>query len=256
MRFFKLILQFDGTGYCGWQLQRASRAGPAKPSVQSTLQRVLGGILQQQVKVIGCGRTDAGVHADGFVAHFSARTHLPAARLRAALNALLPGDIAVVDVREVPASFHSRYRCRSKTYRYSLDTRDVPDVFSRRWALHCPWPLDLARMRREARILAGEHDFGAFASGPGKRGGTVRRIDKISIVKRGRMLYIIIRGNGFLRHMVRALVGTLLEIGRGKMPSGSMRAILKGRSRRAAGPTAAAKGLCLIEASYAGDAAK
>jgi len=247
MRNIRLTIEYDGTNYCGWQVQK--RKG-IRPSIQQTIEKALCTITQSKVRLVGSGRTDAGVHALGQVANFTTDTAIAPERLQKALHALLPGDIVVTGVCLVDAEFHSRFKAKSKVYRYTVVNRTLPSVFLRSTSyLYC-FPLDIKLMQKEAKAILGRHDFSAFCASGGGAKSPVRTIKKIEIRKAGDLVYFTIEAGGFLYNMARNIVGTLLEIGRGKFPAGSLKKILASGDRRRAGPTAPAKGLCLVEVKY------
>lgn len=244
MRTIKLTIEYDGTNYCGWQVQHSR-----KKSVQGALQEALAGILQEKVLLKGSGRTDAGVHARGQVAHCATSSLIPVANLQRALNAVLPESISIVRAQEAPADFHSRFQASSKIYRYTILNRPYPPALGRQQVYHYAGALDNAAMARAAACLRGRHDFKAFQSSGGRL-ETIRTVKKISVAKRGPFLYIDIEADGFLYNMVRIVVGTLIEVGRGRYGPGHMRTILRSRDRKYAGPTAPARGLCLMRVRY------
>lgn len=230
MRTFRLTLAYDGTRLEGWQRQPRGRT--VQGEIEATLRKITG----EKIRVIGAGRTDSGVHAQGQVAHAVLRTRLSPAVLQRALNALLPSDILVRSVRIAPSHFHARFNARSKHYRYTLWNHPLRPLFDRDRLHHVPDPLDLAAMRRAARLLRGKHDFRAFCSEPAKASGAVRHLRRLSIQRQGPRITIDAEGDGFLYHMVRRLAGHLIEIGKGRSP--------------AIAPTAPAGGLCLIKVRY------
>ena len=245
MRTLKLTLAYDGTAYTGWQGQRTSR-----PTVQGTVERALRRILQEPVRVVGSGRTDAGAHAEAQVAHLRVRSMMPADVLRRAANALLPPDIVVTKVEDAPEAFHARFDARHKRYRYRMVNGPVVLPFERRWVHQVRSPLNLALMRREAAALVGRHDMRAFHKTSRPVRDARRRISSLSIRRRGDHVTLEIEADGFLYTMVRTIVGTLIDVGRGRRPPGTMAALLTRRDRRAAGPSAPAKGLCLVSVRY------
>ena len=247
LRMLKLTVAYDGTRYAGWQMQRRATR---QSTIQGTLERVLRKILQEPVTVVGSGRTDAGVHALAQVAHLRTRSTIPCERLRHSLNQLLPPDIAVTRVTEAGAAFHARYSALRKRYRYRLLTAPVVLPFVRPYVHHVHGPLDVPLMRREAAALKGRHDFRAFARASSPRATTVRRITSVRLVRRGDELQLDIEGNGFLHTMVRSIAGTLLDIGRGRLPPGSVRRLLATGNRHLAGTTAPAQGLTLVSVTY------
>lgn len=250
MRNFKLTIEYDGTDFQGWQVQSGKNR-----TVQGEIEKVLKILFKKKTRLMGSGRTDSGVHAQGQVAHFKAVTRMPTEEMVRAFNANLPDDIAVLSCEEVPLSFHAQHSVRRKTYRYTIVNRLVRPVLKRRDAVHVAHPLNLSRMRKEAKALIGKHNFRAFmASGsslqlaPAKE--TVRTIHRIDIRKQGEDMTLEIEADGFLYKMVRNIVGTLLAVGSGKLPPGSTALILKGKDRTRAPATAAAKGLCLVQVVY------
>ncbi|HNX80646.1 MAG TPA: tRNA pseudouridine(38-40) synthase TruA [Candidatus Omnitrophota bacterium] len=251
-RTIRLTLEYDGTDYNGWQVQNASRKGGIrqKKTVQSALEAALARLFCKHIPIIGSGRTDAGVHALGQTAHFSVDSKLPLERVITGLNAFLPDDIVVVDAREETPTFHSRFSAVSKLYRYTIANRPYRLALERRYAWLCSFPLNVKRMRKEARVLQGKHDFSAFRISGSSVKSSVRTIKKIAVRKHGDRIMIDIEADGFLYAMARSIAGTLIDIGRGRLPPGSMRKILLSRKRAAAGVTAPACGLCLVCVHY------
>ncbi|OGB95183.1 MAG: tRNA pseudouridine(38-40) synthase TruA [candidate division NC10 bacterium RIFCSPLOWO2_12_FULL_66_18] len=244
MRRFKLILEYEGTAYHGWQVQ------PGLPTIQGVLQAALTRIAGVPVQVTGAGRTDAGVHALGQVASVSAALRLDSLTLRKALNASLPRDIVVCHAEEVPTDFDARRSARSKTYRYTLLRRDYPSAWLARHTLFVPSPLDHEAMARAARILVGTHDFSAFRAASCTARTPVRTVLDASWRIAGDLWHFEITANAFLQHMVRIVVGTLLEVGRGRQDPAEVEAALASRDRRRAGKTLPPHGLCLVEVQY------
>jgi len=243
-RTLRLDLAYDGTGFVGWQVQASGR------TVQGELQRALRRLLQDDVTPVGSGRTDAGTHALGQVAHIHTDNGLAAEQILRGVNALLPADVAVSAVRDVDSNFHARFSARGKRYRYRIDNRFDPDVFGLRYAHHMRAPLDEQRMAKAARCLMGTHDFACFEAKSPQRKSTVRTITAIEVHRRGLEVTIEVEGNGFLYNMVRIIAGTLIVIGRGKWPIPRMAQILKSRDRKLAGPTPPACGLYLLRVTY------
>jgi len=244
MPTFKLVLEYDGTNYHGWQIQ------PNLPTIQATIEATVCEVAQHDVDVIGAGRTDAGVHALGQVAHFSTTARLTAEEWQRALNGLLPPDIAVLAVEPVPDSFHARFSAKSKLYRYLILTRVHRSALSRSKVLHYPYPLDLAAMQDAARTLVGTHDFSSFQNSPTDTESPVCTIIHLKIERFGDEIRFEVESNRFLKQMVRAIVGTLLEVGRGKLKAGEVGEILAAKDRTKAGPTAPAHGLYLVRVDY------
>jgi tRNA pseudouridine38-40 synthase len=242
---FKITVAYDGGPFVGWQRQDNG------VSVQGLIEEALRELDDRDVTVHGAGRTDAGVHAMGQVANFTiVRDTLPDVVMRS-LNHKLPPEIRVRSAEQVPASFHARFSAKSKSYRYRLWNADVLDPFERAYAWHVPGTLDLAAMTEAARMLEGSHDFAAFQTVGGATGPTERTIAQSSLTpgERGLVTYEV-TGDGFLRHMVRAIAGTLVEIGKGRHPAGWMRDVIASRDRAQAGKTAPAQGLFLVRVDY------
>jgi tRNA pseudouridine38-40 synthase len=245
-RTLKLTLSYDGTRFVGWQRQ-ASGA-----SIQGLLEAALGRFEGAPVTVHGAGRTDAGVHALGQVASAQVTCRHAVDALLRGLNASLPPEVRVIAVEEAPPDFHARFSARSKTYRYLLRNAPIVSPFERAYVWHVPEPLDVEAMRTAAAVLVGTHDFAAFGSAGSETKDTVRTIAWSDVQLRDAegLLAYEVAGTGFLRHMVRAIVGTLVEIGRGRRPASSMSALVAGRSRADAGATAPAHGLFLVRVDY------
>lgn len=243
-RNIKLTIKYDGTNYAGWQSQ-----GNAK-SIQETIESALKKITGEKVKLTSAGRTDSSVHARAQVANFKTASGLPLKNIQKALNGSLPKDIVISAVEEVPFNFNSKTHARSKTYRYAIVRADFVDPLIRHFAVRCKYALNLAAMRREAKNLVGRHDFKSFQAAGGEEKETVRTVKNIRIEKEKDMIYIDIEADGFLYNMARNIVGTLIEVGRGKFAEGVTKRILPKKDRKFCGPTAPAKGLCLIKVKY------
>lgn len=240
MRRIKITLAYDGGGFHGWQVQ------PGLPTIQCALEEILSGMEQKPVRVAGSGRTDAGVHALAQVAAFSLENPIPAANLQRALNRLLPPSIRIFSVEEVAAEFHPRFHAKAKTYEYRIVRAAVCSPFEWPYAHHYPYPLAEERMMELARAFEGERDFTAFAAADESDAGgksKVRRISSSELRRVDDRLIYRVRGSGFLKHMVRNLVGTLLDAGKGNIEDVSA---MPERS----GPTAPAKGLFLVGVEY------
>jgi tRNA pseudouridine38-40 synthase len=249
MRTLRLTIAYDGTRYCGWQVQRRVGAEKPQPTVQAALEATLARILQEKVRLVGSGRTDAGVHAEAQVAHLKTAHRISAERLLRSVNGLLADDIAILSITEVPDSFHARFSAREKHYRYRLYTGKVVPPFVKPYVHHVTFPLNLTAMRREAAALKGRHNFRAFAHvAAGK--SAVRTIRSVALSRRGNEIWFDFRGEGFLHTMVRSLVGTLLDVGRGRLPAGTVKRLLALPGRRSLGTTAPAKGLVLVAVCY------
>lgn len=239
---FKLTVAYDGTAYGGWQRQ------PNAVTVQQRLEEALAKLAGQRVPVHGSGRTDAGVHARAQVASVSLVTRHSPRTLRRALNAQLPEDIRVLRVQEVRAGFHARFSAKAKEYRYQMDTGAVADPFLRRYAWHHPRPLDLKAMRRAAKLMLGRHDFSALSAKSERN--PVRTVSRLTITKRGRVLTMAVRADGFLYKMARSMVGALVKVGEGKLTVEQLRALMAGKKRTARVETAPARGLFLWRVWY------
>lgn len=254
LRTLKLTIAYDGSRYAGWQRQGKREKVKGKSwrlTIQGTLERVLQKILREPVRVIGSGRTDAGVHALAQVAHLKTRSRLPCDRLLRSVNALLPPDLSVIQIAEAPATFHARFSATHKQYRYRLFTGPVVTPFIRPYVHHVRAALNLALMRREAVSLKGGHEFRAFARARRHAPGTTRRvITSIELRRKGKEIQLDIEGNGFLHTMVRSITGTLIDIGRGRLPPGTIRRLLRTGERRLAGTTAPPRGLTLVSVNY------
>lgn len=245
MRTFKMILEYDGTGYHGWQQQKR------RPTIQQTLEEKIGIITNEKIKVIGSGRTDAGVHALHQVAHFKTTSKLETGRLCHGINSLLPDEIVIKDLMEVDDNFHAQHDVVSKVYLYRILNTPTRSVLHRRYAWHIPYALDVERMKEAASLLEGPHDFSSFCATGTDVVGRERTVTKIDI-KPGSDGFINIRieADGFLRYMVRNIVGTLVDVGRGKTEPAELTKILDAKDRKVAGPTAPACGLFLVEVRY------
>ena len=242
----RLTVEYEGTAYHGWQVQAGG------PTVQEVLERALSTVLREPVRVRGDGRTDAGVHACGQVAAVRVSRIPPdLERLRLSLNALTPDDIAIRDVALADDTFDPRRDARSRLYEYRIWNGPVPSPFWRRQAWHVPLALDVAAMAAGAATLEGEHDFAAFrGADPAPQRSTVRRVLESALRAEGPLLVYRVEATGFLKHMVRNVIGTLVPIGRGERPPSSMRAVLESRDRTQAGPTAPPHGLVLVAVRY------
>ncbi len=246
MKKIMLVVAYDGTNYCGWQIQ------PNGITVAEVLNRAISDLTGEKIQVTGASRTDSGVHALGNVAVFETNQRMPGEKYSFALNTRLPDDIKIQLSREVPADFHPRYTDTVKTYEYRILNRQFPSPLNRFYSCFLYGKLDVDAMRRACEYLVGTHDFRCFqASGetnPDKE--TVRTMYRAEIEQNGEEIIFRIRGNGFLYNMVRIIAGTLIEIGRGRMQAEDMPKIIESRSRENAGPTAPPQGLTLVKIEY------
>jgi len=246
-RRVRITLAYDGTEFHGWQIQ------PGLATIQGVLEEIVGAIEGKPVHVAGSGRTDAGVHARAQVAAFTIENPIPMPNLQRAVNRLLPPAIRVLDAVETHAGFHPRFDAVAKTYRYTLLRAPVCSPFAWRYVHHYPYPLDEDAMIGAAPLFEGEHDFTAWAaSDPNEKKGKshVRRIFRSDLARDGDTLIYTVRGSGFLKHMVRNIVGTLIETGRGNVSPAMITALLSDASSPKAGPTAPSKGLVLESVEY------
>ncbi len=241
---FKLIIEYDGTGSHGWQVQQEDE------TIQGALEAALAHMTQHPVRVNGSGRTDAGVHALAQVANFSCNTRLGPGDFIRGLNALLPDHIAIRTCEEVPLEFHARKNAKSKLYQYHILNRETPSAVGRNHVWYLRRPLDLAAMEKATECIIGKHDFAAFEATGSARSTTVRRVFDAQWRRNGDCLVFSIEGEGFLRRMVRNIVGTLVEVGQGKRAPDDMKAVLDSRLRAQAGVTAPAQGLFLVRVLY------
>ena len=244
MRNLRIDICYEGTRYRGWQ-----RLSGTDNTIQGKLETALGRILGENIEISGSGRTDAGVHAKGQVANFHCESDMPAEEILLNLRRHLPEDIGIYSCKEVSPRFHARLSAKEKTYLYRIWNCDEPCVFQRKFVAHFPEKLDVEAMRRAAAFLCGEHDFAAFCGNPRFKKSTVRFIRSIDISRSGPLLQIEVTGNGFLHSMVRIIVGTLIEVGRGQRDADSLPDLFCAK-RADAGFLAPAQGLCLQEVFY------
>lgn len=249
-RNFKLTLAYDGADFYGWQVQ------PDRRTIQGELSEAIRRVTREQVLPQGSGRTDAGVHALGQVASFALACPIPGPNLQIALNHTLPQSIRVLRVDEVPPEFHARHSATAKTYEYRIHRGDICPPFLARYLYHYPYPLNEEAMYRAAQLLIGQHDFTSFAAVNPERGKDEEEVDNVRTIfsscwQRDREIFVYrVRGDGFLHHMVRNLVGTFLLVGKGSLAVEMIPRILAAKSRSEAGPTAPAEGLFLVSVEY------
>jgi tRNA pseudouridine38-40 synthase len=245
VRNIKLTVAYDGTNYSGWQRQAEDT------TLQAVIEEKIGTMVAEPVKLIASGRTDAGVHALGQVCHFQTHSQIGTEELKKGLNSMLPDDILIMRAESVPLEFHARYDARKKTYEYRILNRAEPDIFNRNFLWHIHYPLDTDGMSQCLALLEGTHDFSSFRSQGSGNLDPVRTVYRARIQgPRDGRLCIIMEANGFLRHMVRNIVGTLVEVGRGKRDVDEFRAILEAGDRGMAGMKAPPQGLFLVRVEY------
>ncbi|MFQ5901338.1 MAG: tRNA pseudouridine(38-40) synthase TruA [Thermodesulfobacteriota bacterium] len=245
MRNIKLLLEYEGTDYFGWQIQSDL------PTIQGIIQDKVKRITGENVNLIAAGRTDTGVHAKGQVCNFMTKSQLPAISIKKGLNALLPNDIVVKDAMDVDEDFNARRKAVSKTYKYLILNRDHPSSFYRRFSWFISYPLDIVSMREGARVIIGKRDFSSFrAVGCGAH-HAIRKIENITIDRTPEgLLKIKVKGNAFLRHMVRIMVGTLVALGSGRITIAELKDIVEAKDRTLADMTAPSQGLFLEKVEY------
>jgi tRNA pseudouridine38-40 synthase len=245
MRNFKVTLGYDGTAFHGWQTQPGLRT--VQETLEATLQRLTG---EERVRVNASGRTDTGVHAIGQVVNFLSETRIPVDRLRGAINAHLPEDVQVSSAEEVSLDFDANRHAERKLYRYVIHDGEVPDLFWRRFCWHTRCRLDATAMRRAGEVLRGRHDFRCFETEWPNRASSVRTILHLALNRFGDWLWLDVEADGFLYNMVRAIAGSLVDIGRGFRPESWLGEVLQAGDRTRAGPTAPAQGLFLVRVTY------
>jgi len=246
MRNIKLTIQYDGTNFHGWQIQKSER------TVQGEISAALKKIFKRKIVLVGSGRTDSGVHALGQVASFKVKSAMSCPELLRALNANISEDTAITAVKNVPLEFNAQFSAKRKTYCYSINNSAIRPCLDRNFVQHVPYKLNLHKMRQAIKFLKGRHDFRSFTAtdSSSQNENTVRKITRLTIKKEGKLLKITIEANGFLYKMVRNIIGTLLDVGRGKLDPKKITTIIKARDRRLASKTAPAKGLCLMKVIY------
>ncbi|HEX9920091.1 MAG TPA: tRNA pseudouridine(38-40) synthase TruA [Candidatus Methylomirabilis sp.] len=244
MRNLRMLVEYDGTNYHGWQTQLD------QVTIQSTIEKSIERITQERMNLTGSGRTDAKVHAFGQVANFRSKTNIEAPLLKKALNSLLPEDVVIKKMEEAPLEFDSCIDALSKTYRYSILNRPEPCAIGRFYSSQVARPLDVEAMEEASAYLLGEHDFSSFRSSSCSARNPIRNVQQAEFRKEDDLIHFYIQGSGFLHHMVRCIVGTLMDVGRGKITSSDFRGILEAKDRRLAGRTARPQGLCLMEVRY------
>ncbi len=245
MRNIRMKLAYEGTRYQGWQKQDSS-----ENTIQGKLELLVSRMCDEEIAIQGSGRTDAGVHALEQVANFHTHSKMTEQEMLQYMNQYLPEDIAVVELTEVSERFHSRLNARGKRYSYRIWNSEIPSVFYRRYSYTVPGELDIMAMEKAITYLRGEHDFKSFTSTKKGKKSTVRRIDDIEIRREGDLLIFTFEGNGFLYHMIRILMGTLLEVGRGEREADSIPRLIEAKNRAEAGALVPSKGLILEKVFY------
>lgn len=245
MRNLKISIQYDGSRYKGWQKQKNDVL-----TVQDKIENVLSKMTGEDIQVVGCGRTDSGVHAENYIANFHTNCEFTIDTMINYLYEFLPDDIVVKSMKDTGERFHARYNVKSKTYVYRINNNKFRNVFDRKYTYHTDEKLDLSEMRNAAEVLIGTHDFQSFTSLKPNTKPTVRTINYINITESNGIIEIEVNGNGFLLNMVRIITGTLLEVGKGKLKPKDVERILNEKKRSEAGPIAQAKGLFLKDVQY------
>ncbi len=245
-RRVKLTVAYDGTNYHGWQIQ------PEGDTIEAQLNRHLSDLLREKIHVLGASRTDAGVHALGNVAVFDTTARMPIEKIALAVNTRLPSDIRVQESVHVPDDFHPRFCDTTKTYRYQIWNRRIPNPLVSRYSTYYYYALDAEKMHQAAQCLVGEHDFSSFCTAKPDRPNHVRTVYRCDVTREGDMITVMISGNGFLYNMVRIIVGTLFQVGGGLIKPEEMKEILEAKDRSRAGDTARPEGLTLMEIEYHG----
>lgn len=248
MRNLKMTIQYDGSRYKGWQKQ--NQKGSDVSTVQDKIEKVLSKMTGEDIQVIGCGRTDTGVHAENYIANFKTESTFKVEEMMSYLEEYLPDDIVVKSVKDTSERFHARYNVKSKTYVYRINNNKFRDVFNRKYSYHTDEKLNLAEMKSASEVLVGTHDFQSFTALKPNTKPTVRTINYINITENNGLIEIEVNGNSFLLNMVRIITGTLIEVGMGKLKVSDVERILDEKKRSEAGPIAQAKGLFLKHVQY------
>ena len=245
MRNIKMNLQFDGSRYAGWQ-----RLGDKDNTIQGKLEELLSKMASEKINVIGCSRTDKGVHAKSLVCNFHTTSDMTVKDIGIYVNKYLPDDIVAFNLAEVEERFHSRYNAKSKFYRYTIDNSKYQDVFTRKYTTHIHEKLNLSSMQEAANFLVGKFDFEAFTTMKSKKKDAVRTITNITVSRENNYIYIDFEGDGFLHNMIRIIAGTLVRVGTREISPLDVKSILESKNRSIAGPMIESKGLCLMEVKY------
>ncbi|HAG45037.1 MAG TPA: tRNA pseudouridine(38-40) synthase TruA [Clostridium sp.] len=244
MKNIKLIVEYDGTNYSGWQKQNNNI------TVQGTLEEILSELTKEKIEIIGCSRTDSKVHARKYVCNFQTNSTIPSDKFKEALNVKLPCDIAILESSEVPLSFHARYDCIGKKYSYTILERSVKATIDRNFTYQCKYDLDIEKMQEATKHFIGTHDFSAFKNSGSSVKTSIRNITELKVEKLGNYIKIYASADGFLYNMVRIIVGTLVDVGTNKIKPETIIDIINSKDRSEAGKTAPPQGLCLEEVYY------
>jgi len=244
LRNIAVRVSYDGSNFNGFQSQPYGR------TVQDEIEKAIAKLVHEPIVIHGSGRTDAGVHAEGQVFNFTTTSKIPIERWAIALNTILPADIVVLSAAEVPERFHARHSAKRKTYRYTIDTGKFPAVLGRQYRLHHPIKLDYEAMKEGLAYIVGEHDFTSYTSTRSTKAHHIRTVYSASLERDGDFWHMVITGNGFTYNMVRAIMGTLIWVGQGKIEPIDIKRILEAKDRAQAGPTALAQGLVLVDVQY------
>lgn len=245
MRNLKMTISYDGSKYKGWQKQKENDL-----TIQGKIEAVLSKMAGEEIQLVGCGRTDSGVHAENYIANFHTKFSFSTDAMLDYLYEYLPEDIGIKSIEEVADRFHARYNVKSKTYVYRININKFRNVFNRKYCYHLAEKLNIADMKKASEVLVGSHDFQSFVNSRNSDKSTVRTIYYLNIVEKDGLIEIEVNGSGFLWNMVRVIVGTLIEVGKGKLKPTDIEKILNEKKRWEAGPLAQAKGLFLRDVQY------
>ena len=240
----KFVIEYNGTSFCGWQRQPNAR------TIQGTIEECIAKVTKEEVGVIGCSRTDSGVHAKKFVCNFATSSKIPSEKFSYAINRILPPEIIILESKEVSLDFHARFSSKGKRYIYTILNRAWPSPIKRDFTYHVKDRLDIDKMNKAALYLIGKHDFESFRNLGSSVQSTVRTITELNVAKNDEVIEITVAGDGFLYNMVRIISGTLLDVGLNKREPEDMKVILESRDRKKAGRALPARGLCLDEVFY------
>ena len=246
-RNIRLTIEYDGTRFCGWQIQRKHKRSK---TVQEEIEKAAKKLFGKKIKLRGAGRTDSGVHAEAQVANFKIDSNVPLLNIKKGLNSYLPRDIAILSVDRVSPTFHAQFDAKKKLYRYTIINRKVRSPLRKRHSAFVSYDMDIESMKRAAKYFIGKKDFRSFQASDKKEKTAVRHITRLDIFHRSKVIEIYIQADGFLYNMVRNIVGTLIDVGRGRIKPESINEILAKKHRSLAGQTAPAKGLCLVKVIY------